>query len=170
MLRLLWFMVGSLCAVLVMGDIVFAADRANARMTGPDGVERGTIELVATSRGVLVKAKLHGLPPGVHGFHLHAVGKCEPPFNSAGPHFNPRHTAHGFLSAQGGHGGDLPNLHVTETGTADLEVLVTDVSLTPDSLLDADGASIVVHAGPDDYSTDPSGNSGARIACGVISP
>jgi Cu-Zn family superoxide dismutase len=147
-----------------------AAERASARMTGADGTDRGTIELQATARGVLVRAKLHGLPPGIHGFHLHAVGKCEPPFDSAGPHFNPRRTVHGILSAAGGHGGDLPNMHVPDSGAIDLEVLAADVSLTEGSLLDADGSSVVVHAGPDDYTSDPAGNSGARIACGVISP
>jgi Cu-Zn family superoxide dismutase len=166
-----------LCPFVIIVPLIFsaagqatAAERATARMIGLDGADRGTVEFRAADRGVLVSAKLRGLPPGVHGIHLHAVGKCDPPFDSAGPHFNPRRTSHGFLSTGGGHSGDLPNLHVPDTGVVELEVLVTDAKLTEDSLLDADGAAVVVHAGPDDYATDPAGNSGARIACGVITP
>jgi len=155
---------------LLISGHAAAADRAVARMVSANGADLGTIEAQTVSRGVLLHLRLHGLPPGAHGLHLHTVGKCEPPsFDSAGPHFNPRRATHGFHSAGGGHEGDLPNLHVPESGAIDVEVLAVGAALTEGSLLDADGTSVVVHAGPDDYRSDPAGNSGARMACGVIS-
>ena len=108
--------------------------------------------------------------PGVHAFHIHAVGKCEPPdFKSAGPHFNPDQTRHGIMSPEGPHAGDLPNIHVPADGKLEVEFLNPVVTLSQESaLLDEDGSAIVIHAGADDYKTDPAGNAGDRIACGVI--
>jgi Cu-Zn family superoxide dismutase len=140
-------------------------------MMASDGSDHGTVELQATPHGVLVRARLRGLSPGSHGFHIHAVGKCEPPsFASAGPHFSLRRDRHGFLHQAGAHEGDLPNLRVPESGAVEVEIVAAGAMLNDSGLLDADGASVVVHAGADDYETDPSGNSGARIACGVITP
>jgi Cu-Zn family superoxide dismutase len=157
-------------AVAVSGQ-AGAADRATARMAAPDGGDRGTVELQATPHGVLLRVTLRGLPPGPHGFHIHAVGKCEPPsFDSAGPHYSPRRARHGFLHQAGAHEGDLPNLRVPDSGAVDVEVAADGAMLNDGGLLDSDGAAIVVHANADDYTTDPSGNSGARIACGVIKP
>jgi Cu-Zn family superoxide dismutase len=133
----------------------------------------GDAVLRQTPNGVLITMALRDLPQGEHGFHIHESGKCEPPFESAGGHFNPAGKKHGFEVAQGPHAGDLPNLIVPENGRVKLEYLARDVTLEegkPGTLLDKDGAALVVHAGPDDYTTDPAGASGARIACGSIVP
>ena len=111
------------------------------------------------------------LSPGKHGMHLHAAGKCDPPdFASAGGHFNPLAKKHGLWSSDGAHAGDLPNLEIGADGTGTLHYVTKLVTLGsgPTSLFPASGTSLVIHAGPDDYVTDPSGNSGARIACGVV--
>ncbi len=107
---------------------------------------------------------------GEHGVHIHAVGQCTPTFAAAGGHFNPASHKHGFLSGEGHHAGDLPNLQVNLLGNATYEAKTSLVTLGEgaNSLFDADGSSIVVHAGPDDYHTDPAGASGDRIACGVL--
>jgi Cu-Zn family superoxide dismutase len=102
---------------------------------------------------------------------LHAVGRCDPPFDSAGSHFNPVVKVHGYLNEGGPHAGDLPNVHVPESGILEFEILAANVTLRAgksNPLLDQDGAALVIHAGPDDYKTDPSGASGSRLACGVI--
>lgn len=144
---------------------------ATASFKGVDGADHGTAALTQTNSGVLIRAELTGLPPGPHGFHFHTTGACEPPFESAGGHVNPTNVKHGFLAEGGPHIGDLPNIDVPETGNATVEQLNAFVSLSPDSgntLLDEDGTSLLVHAGADDYKTDPSGESGDRIACGVV--
>jgi Cu-Zn family superoxide dismutase len=117
--------------------------------------------------GIFVSAELPGLPEGNHGFHFHAVGTCTPPgFESAGGHFNPTGKQHGLDNPNGHHLGDMPNI---ERGRTSVGVTVRGLQLTgPTGLLDNDGAALVVHAGPDDQKTDPSGNSGARIRCGVV--
>jgi Cu-Zn family superoxide dismutase len=131
----------------------------------------GEAVLRETAHGVLVTATLRGLPPGEHGFHVHERGTCEPPFESAGAHFNPTGRAHGFEDADGPHAGDLPNLIVPESGEVRVEMLAPELSLEEGrrgSIVDRDGAALVVHAGPDDYSSDPAGNAGGRIACGIV--
>jgi len=144
--------------------------KAQAGLKDASGKEVGTAIFTATPSGALLDLKLDGIPPGVHALHIHAVGKCEPPdFKSAGPHFNPDQTKHGIMSPEGPHAGDLPNIHVPADGKLEVEFLDPVVTLSQEAaLLDADGSSIVIHAGPDDYKTDPAGNSGDRIACGVI--
>jgi superoxide dismutase, Cu-Zn family len=144
-------------------DIINAERKAvgQANITdGPNGV------IVALS----LREKPAGIPPGAHGFHIHAVGKCEPPFKSAGDHFAPKKDGHGFLSNKGGHAGDLPNIHVPENGALRVEFFVPDVRLKTgkNALLDEDGSALVIHAQADDYRTDPAGNAGDRIACGII--
>jgi Cu-Zn family superoxide dismutase len=112
-----------------------------------------------------------GLPPGDHALHVHAAGKCEPPFTTAGGHFNPDSKKHGLTLAEGHHAGDMPNLHIPASGELTVEVMNTAVTLDkdkPNSVLDADGSAIVIHAGADDYKTDPTGKAGDRIACGVV--
>jgi len=144
--------------------------KASAVLKDAAGKEVGTAIFSTTPSGALLDLNLTTAPPGVHGLHIHAVGKCEPPdFKSAGPHFNPDNTKHGIMSQEGPHAGDLPNIHVPADGKLEVEFLDPVVTLSQESaLLDADGSSIVIHTGPDDYKTDPAGNSGDRIACGVI--
>ena len=119
---------------------------------------------------VEVRVQAAGLPAGHYGVHVHAVGRCEgPAFASAGAHWNPTGRQHGTLNPAGHHLGDLPNLDVDAQGAGRLEFAITGASLSgADGILDADGAALVIHAAADDYKTDPSGNSGARIACGVL--
>ncbi|MXY33163.1 MAG: superoxide dismutase family protein [Boseongicola sp. SB0676_bin_33] len=144
-----------------------ATEQASAAMMNANGESVGSITLRATPHGTLLHARLENLPAGAHAFHVHAVGVCEPPFASAGGHFNPDGAKHGFDSAEGMHAGDMPNIHVPASGQLEVEVLNTLLKLDA-SLFDEDGASIVIHDGPDDYATDPAGAAGPRIACGVI--
>jgi len=138
----------------------------------------GTVAFSETYAGLLVRGSVNDLGLGPHGIHLHSVGKCEgprtpgeAPFTSAGGHFNPEQRAHGFNNQHGHHLGDMPNIVTPPAGKLEFEFIVPGVALRGAfGLLDADGASIVVHATADDYLTDPAGNSGARIACGVITP
>jgi Cu-Zn family superoxide dismutase len=118
----------------------------------------------------LIIATLQGLSPGAHALHIHETGECEPPFKSAGGHFNPSGKTHGFRSPHGWHAGDLPNVTVDEDGTVAVEVLATGLSVASGDgkLLDADGSALIVHEGVDDYTSQPSGNAGKRIACGVV--
>lgn len=144
-----------------------AAEQASAAMMNANGESVGAVTLRETPQGTLLHAKLENLPAGAHAFHVHAVGVCEPPFKSAGGHFNPGGAKHGIDSAEGMHAGDMPNIHVPESGALEIEVLNTQLHLDA-SLFDEDGAAIVIHDGPDDYVTDPAGAAGPRIACGVI--
>lgn len=141
---------------------------AKAQLQDAKGQKVGEATLTETPHGVLIRVSLTGIPEGVHAFHIHEVGKCEPPFTSAGGHFNPGKMQHGLENPKGMHAGDLPNVHVT--GALTFEVLARDVTLAdgPTSVFDADGSALVVHETGDDYTTDPSGNAGGRIACGVI--
>jgi superoxide dismutase, Cu-Zn family len=145
------------------------AGRASATLRDAQGQELGTLTLRRAGQGIVVEGRLSGLPEGPHGIHLHAVGRCEAPFESAGPHWNPANRQHGTQNPQGPHAGDLPNLNATGDGIADVAGITPAGRMSGDGgLLDADGAALVVHASADDYRTDPSGNSGARVACGVI--
>lgn len=144
-----------------------AAETATATLKDPGGRTVGSALLQQTPNGTLVAVRFRSLPPGTHAFHIHAVGKCEPPFASAGGHYNPASANHGFLVDGGPHAGDMPNIHVAADGTLDIEVLNTRLKLDA-QLFDADGAAIVLHAKGDDYKSQPSGNAGGRIACGVI--
>lgn len=143
---------------------------ARAEIRDAAGRSVGDVTLRQMPSGVLVVGQLSGVPPGVHGVHFHAVGRCEPPFESAGEHFSIGDARHGFQNPAGPHQGDLPNIFVPESGTLRFETVNSELSLGgSNGLLDADGAAVVLHAYADDYQTDPSGNSGARIACGVVS-
>jgi len=147
-----------------------AAD-ARTALLNAQGDTVGTATMRDMGQGVQISLVVQGLPPGEKGFHVHAVGSCEAPgFQSAGPHFAPQGRQHGFDNPAGPHAGDLRNLNVGADGTARQEFTNEMISLHegPNSVFDADGTSLVIHAGPDDYRTDPSGNSGDRIACGVI--
>jgi Cu-Zn family superoxide dismutase len=142
-----------------------AADSAKADLRTADGKAIGSATLADTPKGVLITLDLKGAPEGVHAFHVHEVGKCEPPFKSAGAHFNPDHKKHGFV-AEGPHAGDMPNLHIPASGDLEQEVLNPNLSLA--AMLDADGAAVILHAKADDYKSDPAGNAGDRVACGVV--
>jgi superoxide dismutase, Cu-Zn family len=141
-------------------ELVDAGGRVLARALARDNAGRLTINVEAEE-----------LPPGTYATHVHAVGRCDPPgFESAGPHWNPTERQHGSQNPQGQHLGDLPNLLVGADGQGSFELTIGGARLSGGGrgLLDRDGSALVIHAGPDDYRTDPSGNSGARIACGVF--
>jgi superoxide dismutase, Cu-Zn family len=135
------------------------------------GKNVGTATLMAHGDGVHINGQLRNLPPGVHAMHIHDTGSCEAPdFKSAGAHFNPSAKKHGDMNPEGHHAGDLPNITVAENGRVKLDQMVNGVTLGegPNSLLKAGGTALVVHAKEDDRKTDPAGNAGDRIACGVI--
>ncbi len=158
-------------ATACVASVSAHAQTAKATLKDASGKEVGKVELVQLTNGVLLKMALKGAPPGDRAFHIHAVGKCEPPFTSAGPHFNPASHKHGLEAKEGSHAGDMPNLHIPATGELVIEIanpMVTLVKGQPNSLFDADGSAIIIHAGADDYKTDPTGNAGDRIACGVV--
>src|SRR5262245_43379067 len=162
-------------AAALVASFAFAAGAqsqliAHADLKDKSGKAVGTADLTQTPGGVLIKLSVKDFKSGEHGVHMHAVGKCEPPCESAGPHVNPGSHKHGMLSGEG-HAGDLPNLHVPQNGDLEIEMLASHVTLDqgkPNSLLDNDGSSLVIHAKADDYKTDPAGDSGDRVACGVI--
>ena len=145
---------------------------AEAQIIDSAGKVVGLATFTQQSAGVVVDVLVTDLPAGPHGLHIHAAGKCEAPgFTTAAGHFNPEKKQHGLLSATGAHAGDLPNLVVAPNGTGSLRVLNARVTLdagAAHSLLQQAGTALVVHAGPDDETTDPTGDSGARIACGPI--
>ena len=148
------------------------ADGARVELKNNEGSTVGTLTVSAhSSGGVQITGRLTDLPPGVHGMHIHEVGKCDPPtFASAGGHFNPSGKQHGELNPQGAHAGDLGNVRIDANGSAQLALLAERVTLTEgqSSLLKEGGTSLVIHSGIDDLKTDPSGGSGDRLACGVI--
>jgi Cu-Zn family superoxide dismutase len=160
------------CAVAGCAAMGPAAGTATAiaELRNAQGQPVGTATLTEVGGGVRVVVEARNLPPGEKGIHIHEVGRCEPPFATAGGHFNPGKRQHGLQNPAGPHAGDLPNITIGADGTGRLETLNDRVTLGsgPNSLFDADGSSIVIHAAPDDHRTDPAGNSGARIACGVI--
>ncbi|MEO7085737.1 MAG: superoxide dismutase family protein [Gemmatimonadaceae bacterium] len=143
---------------------------ASASIASATGASVGSATFTDTPGGLLIVGSVSGLPAGIHGIHVHSVGKCEgPAFTTAAGHFNPAMKKHGFKSADGPHMGDLPNFDMPASGPAHFEFIVPGVSLKgTNAILGANGAAIVIHATLDDYMTDPAGNSGARIACGVI--
>lgn len=148
-----------------------SAEKARADMKLRDGREIGRVKLQETTSGVLLNVKLKGLTGGTHGFHIHEIGKCEGDFESAGGIFNPLGAKHGYLNDEGPMVGDLPNLIVPSTGEIEVEFLSPFATLSKDAedaLIDANGAALVIFEKPDDYTTDPNGNAGSRIACGVI--
>jgi superoxide dismutase, Cu-Zn family len=146
-------------------------ETAVAQLIGSSGQPVGTATFTQVSGGVRIVLETRGLPPGPHGVHIHEIGKCEAPqFTTAGGHFNPEKKQHGTMNPDGAHAGDLPNLTVGVDGVGRLETTTERITLGTgaSSVFDADGSALVVHAGPDDFKTDPTGNSGGRIACGVV--
>lgn len=147
---------------------VDATTRAIARLRTATGEPAGTATASPVDGQTMITLNVEGLPPGQHGVHVHMTGRCDAPtFESAGGHWNPAGAQHGLESPQGQHAGDLPNLTVGADGRGTLEHRLEGAF---DGLLDADGSAFVVHASADDQRTDPSGDSGDRIACGVFEP
>lgn len=132
--------------------------------------ELGTLTLTEGEGGIALAGRLTGLAPGEHGMHLHAIGRCDPPsFASAGGHWNPSERQHGSANPQGPHAGDLPNLTIGADSSGAVEGTTAAGTLFGDMpLLDVDGAALIVHAGRDDYSSQPSGGAGDPVACGVV--
>jgi Cu-Zn family superoxide dismutase len=147
------------------------AQSAHADIVNATGQKIGTASFTPGDGGVRIDVDVTQLPPGTHGIHIHAVGKCEgPDFKTAGGHFNPAGKKHGKDNPEGQHNGDLLNLEIGADGHGIASLLDASVTLGdgPTSLFQPGGTAIVIHAGPDDYKTDPAGNSGARVACGTI--
>jgi len=144
---------------------------ATAELHNAKGEKVGNATLNQADEGVKISLTGTNLPPGTHALHIHGVGKCDPPdFKTAGPHFNPYNKKHGTKNPDGAHVGDLPNVTVGADGTASTVVVAKNVTLGEgtNSLFHPEGTALVIHAAPDDDMTDPAGNAGARIACGVI--
>jgi Cu-Zn family superoxide dismutase len=145
---------------------VGATMRAVAQLRTANGESAGTATASPVDGQTMITLNVEGLPPGPHGVHVHMTGRCDPPtFASAGGHWNPSGAQHGLENPQGQHAGDMPNLTVGADGRGALEHRLEGAF---DGLLDADGSAFVVHASADDQRTDPSGDSGDRIACGVF--
>jgi Cu-Zn family superoxide dismutase len=170
---------GKIMRTLIFAAAAAAALGACATTAWPDaggapmalvnalGAPIGTVRAWQTAGGVTFRIDATGLPHGIHGLHVHAVGSCAPPdFTTAGAHWNPANRKHGLSNPEGPHAGDLSNVEVAANGVLAATVVLPRATLA--ELRDADGSALVLHAKADDYVTDPSGNSGARIACAVI--
>ena len=170
-----WFMrhylVGVILIVLILAVGCGPKKSVKVELANPEGENVGMVKLTEGSGGITIRLEAKNLPEGVHGFHLHEKGSCEgPDFSSAGGHFNPFSAGHGLQNEEGPHAGDLSNIYVGPDGTATVEVLAPLVTFADRkySLLQEGGTAVVIHEGADDYVSDPSGDAGARIACGVI--
>ncbi|MEI9931566.1 MAG: superoxide dismutase family protein [Rhizomicrobium sp.] len=162
------------CLALAASPAWATATKAHAvaHMKTLDGGDAGTVDFAQTNHGVMLTFDLHGLPPGTHGIHIHTSGNCDAKtkFTSAGPHFMTEQKNHGFLVKGGPHPGDLPNQYAAADGTLHASTISNMFALGngKKSIFDHDGASIIVTSKGDDYTSQPQGNSGDRIACGVI--
>lgn len=166
-----WLIVGLIGVSVTSSDAV--AKIAMADLYNPDGARVGVATFVEGHDGVTVLVALQNMPPGTHALHIHGAASCEAPhFKSAGGHFNPFERKHGLRSADGPHAGDLQNIVIGADGTGTFVRTAPLVTLGdgPGSLFREGGTALMIHEGPDDYVSDPAGNAGARIACGIIRP
>jgi Cu-Zn family superoxide dismutase len=150
------------------GSAANPARGARVELQSPTGVV-GTLVLRETAEGVAIDGSIDGLTPGAHGFHVHELGDCTPPkFDSAGPHFNPTSAPHAGPNAAAHHAGDLGNIEADESGKSEVHSIAADLSLEVGVASSVIGRAVVVHAKADDLQSQPSGDSGDRIACGVV--
>jgi Cu-Zn family superoxide dismutase len=157
--------IGAAASIAGAGATTNGALHAHATLRDPAGAVVGWAKFTEDATGrVHVNVKVDGLSPGLHGIHIHAVGACSPDFAAAGGHHNPLGAQHGS------HAGDLPNLVVNEAGQGQLNATTDAATLSSSDvgLFDQDGSAVIIHANPDDFVTQPTGNSGGRVACGVV--
>lgn len=160
-------------AIAQSGDSAKTPKSVVVHLQNAQGQDAGTATLTAAVTGVRVRLTVKNLPAGEHGVHIHQVAKCDAPdFKSAGAHFNPDNKQHGLENPSGPHAGDMPNFKVKPDGTSNQAIIASNVNMNgasdPHSIFANGGTALVIHAKMDDQKTDPSGNSGDRIACGVI--
>jgi len=170
--RMLIAAVAALTVVTCSGLAAAEKKQATAEIKDAKGQKVGDAKFKEGKDSVAMSVKVMNLTPGVHAIHIHEAGQCEPPdFKTAGGHFNPAHKKHGLQNPEGHHAGDMPNLTVGANGKGTFKSTLEGVTLAgdgPNSLFKAGGTSVVIHEKEDDMKTDPAGNAGARVACGVI--
>jgi superoxide dismutase, Cu-Zn family len=152
--------------------IAASPTRREANIVDAQGRKIGSVRLDAHGDMPMLTIKVSGLTPGAHGLHIHPIGKCNlPDFSEAGKHWNPLNHEHGKNNPMGAHMGDLPNLIVDAKGRGTATLMLDGISMSgANALVDADGFAVIIHANPDDYSAQPSGNSGTKIACAAFAP
>lgn len=153
-------------------DVVAPPEALSAEIRDGTGLVRARAAAEQAGDSIRVRIEAVSMAPGAYGAHIHTTGRCDAPgFTTSGAHWNPTRVRHGKDNPQGMHKGDLPNLLVGTDGRGSFEYTIPNASISgrgPNPVVDADGAAVVIHSAPDDFRTDPSGNSGGRVACGVL--